>query len=281
MIGTVYGVDFSGAKLAGKTTWVATMEPAGARRRTLRLVGLARMARLCRSAGRSEVLHALVRMIRRSEGALWALNFPFGLPVEVTAEGCRWDGQFDFLARWGEDAYGAGVECLRRARALGGPGHIRRLTDAQERTPFDAYHYRIIYQTFYGMRDVLGPLRPLGHTAILPFQYRRLARARRVLVEACPASTLKRLGLPHQNYKQPGGGPLTRKRRRTRHAILAGLSRWVAISAAERRQIMRDGGADALDAVLAGVGAWRCWREYDHAAIGRQPRYSREGCHYA
>ena len=52
-------------------------------------------------------------------------------------------------------------------------------------------------------------------------------------------------------------------------------------SAAQRLQIMRDGGADGLDAILAGVGAWRCWREYDHAAIGRHPRYSREGRQYA
>jgi hypothetical protein len=220
-------------------------------------------------------------MIHRSEGALWALNFPFALPIEVMAEDCPWAGQFHFLARWGEDAYGAGVACLRRALALGGPGHIRRLTDAQERTPFDAYHYRIIYQTFYGMRDMLGPLRLLRRTAILPFQYRRLARAPRVVVEACPASTLKRLGLPHQNYKQAGGGRLTRKRRRTGHAILAGLAGRVEISAGQRLQIMRDGGADGLDAVLARVGAWRCWREYDHAAIGRQPRYAREGRHYA
>ena len=49
------------------------------------------------------------------------------------------------------------------------------------------------------------------------------------------------------------------------------------IGAGQRLQIIRDG----LDAVLAGVGAWWCWREYDHAAIGRHPRYSREGCHYA
>jgi hypothetical protein len=281
MIETVYGVDFSGARLAGKTTWLAKMEPVGLRRRSLRLVELSPLSRLCRSSERSDVLQALVAMIHHSEGALWALNFPFGLPIEVMADGSRWAGQFDFLAGWGEDAYAAGVECLRRARALGGPMHIRRLTDVEERTPFDAYHYRIIYQTFYGMRDVLGPLRRLARTAILPFQYRRLGRALRVVVEACPASTLKRMGLPHQNYKQPAGGPLTRRRRRTRRAILEGLSGCVNISAADRLRIMRDGGADGLDAVLAGVGAWRCWREYDHAAIGRQPRYSREGRHYA
>jgi hypothetical protein len=281
MIGTVYGVDFSGARLAGETTWVATLRPVAPWRRKLRLVELARMTRVCGSAERPEVLRALVAMIGASERALWALNFPFGFPVEVMAPGCRWAGQFDFLAQWGEDAYAAGVECLRRARALGGPMHLRRLTDVQERAPFDTYHYRIIYQTFYGMRDVLGPLRRRPRTCILPFQYRRLPRALRVVVEACPASTLKRMGLPHKNYKQPAGGPLTRKRRRTRHAILAGLTPWVEIGPTQRRQIMRDGGADGLDAVLAGVGAWRCWRAYDHAAIGRQPRYGREGRHYA
>lgn len=277
----IYGVDFSGAKLAGKTTWVAKMEPYRARGRLLRLSELLPVSRLCGEECRSGVMRSLVEMIGQSEGSLWALNFPFGFPVEVMDPGCRWGQQFDFLEEWGEDAYGAGVECLRRGLALGGPGHIRRQTDAEELTPFDPYHYRIIYQTFYGMRDVLGPLRRQRRTAILPFQYRRLARALRVIVEACPASTLKRMGLPHQNFKQPAGGRLTHKRRRARHAILAGLSESVVMDSTLRLRIMRDGGADGLDAVLAGIGAWRCWREYDHEAIGKHPRYSREGCHYA
>ena len=155
--------------------------------------------------------------------------------------------------------------------------HIRRLTDIEEKAPFDPYHYRISYQTFHGMRDVLAPLRRRRHTAILPFQYRRLASARRVLVEACPASTLKRLGLPHQNYKQPEGGPLTRKRLRTRRHILDGLSRHVHIGDTDRRRIMRNGGADALDAVIAAVGALRSWRDTDHRGVARHPRYPREG----
>src|SRR5581483_2609318 len=171
----------------------------------------------------------LVGVIKESRQALWSLDFPFGLPLEVMEPGAVWTAQLDLLHAWGEDAYGVGLECLRRAKALGGPNHIRRLTDSEEKAPFDPYHYRIIYQTFYGMRDVLGPLRRRRHTAILPFQYRRLSSARRVLVEACPASTLKRLGLPHQNYKQPEGGPLVAKRLRTRRAILDGLSKQVAI----------------------------------------------------
>ena len=150
--------------------------------------------------------------------------------------------------------------------------HIRRLTDAEATAPFDCYHYRIIYQTFFGMRDVLGPLRLVRHTAILPFQYRRLAPARRVLVEACPSSTLKRLGLPHNNYKQPEGGPLARKRLLTRRRILDGLLRHVRFDAGQRRTMMRNGGGDALDAVIAAAGAARAWSEADHRAIARHPR---------
>jgi hypothetical protein len=112
---------------------------------------------------------------------------------------------------------------------------------------------------------------------VLPFHYRRLPTARRVLIEACPASTLKRLGLPHQNYKQPQGGPLTALRRRTRHRILDGLEVHVLFDAAHRRTIMRNGGGDALDAVLAAVGGLQAWMTSDHHAIARHQRYVREG----
>ena len=275
---TIFGVDFSGARLAGRNTWVARIE----RRKRgegcqspWRLVELARLEDLCGTALRAEALGHLVGLIERSEGALWSLDFPFGLPVEVLGE--RWARQFDFIGEWGEDGYGAGLECVRRSKELCGAKHIRRLTDIEERAPFDPYHYRIIYQTFHGMRDVLAPLRRRKHTAILPFQYRRLDGARRVLVEACPASTLKRMKLPHQNYKQPEGGPLTPVRRRTRRAILDGLATHVCIDPRDRLRIMRNGGGDALDAVLAALGAARSWRETDHASVAKHRRYPREG----
>jgi hypothetical protein len=219
-----------------------------------------------------------VELIAGSSRAIWALDFPFGLPIEVMEPAVRtWSAQFDFLRDWGDDAYGAGLECLRRAKVLGGPNHIRRLTDTEARAPFDCYHYRIIYQTFFGMRDVLGPLAAVRKTAILPFHYRRLPKADRVVVEACPSSTLKRLGLPHQNYKQPQGGPLLRTRRRTRHAILDGLAPPLELLPSHRRTLMRDPGADAMDAVIAAVGVAQAWQSADHRRVARHPRYPREG----
>lgn len=275
---SVVGVDFSGAKLAGRNTWLATIRPAA--RGPSRLTALHRLETLAGNADRATALAHLVELVRSSDRVLWAFDFPFGLPVEVMCAGACWADQFAFLREWADDAYGVGLECVRRARRLGGPMHIRRLCDTEARTPFDCYHYRIIYQTFHGMRDVIGPLRRHPATAVLPFQYRRLPAARRVLVESCPASVLKALGLPHQNYKQTTGAPLTRIRLRTRHAILAGLTPFVTIDESHRRVIMRNGGGDALDAVIAAVGAWRAWRRTDHAAVARHPRYRREGKMY-
>jgi len=48
---------------------------------------------------------------------------------------------------------------------------------------------------------VLRPLREERSTCVLPFDVARLDEAKRVVAEACPGSTLKRLGLPHSRYK--------------------------------------------------------------------------------
>jgi len=80
--------------------------------------------------------------------------------------------------------------------------------------------------------------------------------------------------------KQPEGGPLTRKRRATRRALLDGLAGQVSFDERQRRAMMRNGGGDALDAVIAAVGLARAWPATDHRAIARHPRYSREGMMY-
>ncbi len=278
----VVGVDFSGAAQAGHTTWLARLRPATrAERRAgsppLHLTALDPLAALAGTAERAPALAHLVALVRASDRALWAFDFPFGFPLEVLPDGARWGAHHALVAEWAHDDYGLGLECVRRARARGGPMHVRRLTDGDARAPFDPYHYRIIYQTVHGIGSVLGALRGDRDTAVLPFQHRRLATARRVLVETCPASTLKRWGLPHQRYKQPEGGALTAVRRRTRRAIVDALAAHVAMDPRFVRRVMRDPGGDALDAVIAGVGGAQGVARADHAALGRHPRYGREG----
>lgn len=292
-----YGVDFSGGRLAGRNVWVARCVLAsGPRERAvvgtagsrppLALIALDRLETLAGTAERTPALAHLVQLVRGSTAALWGFDFPFGLPVELFPVGHTWPRVFDFLNEYADDAYRCGLECVRRARKLKHAegrktaNHIRRVTDVAAKAPFDTFHYRIIYQTFFGIRDVIGPLSRTAHTAVLPFQYRRLPFAERVVVECCPSSVLKKLTLPHQNYKQPTGGPLTRRRKLTRHRLLAALEPFVDIPPQFRRVAMRNPGGDALDAVIAAVGAWRAVLSADHAALARHPRYKREGWLY-
>jgi hypothetical protein len=274
----VFGVDFSGARLAGRTTWIARLDPAASPGEPAFTLGaLDRLDRLAGTAERDAALAHLVGRVAQTTDALWAFDFPFGLPVELFPARSRWPRQLALVREYRSDDYGLGLECVRRALALGERMHIRRQTDVDARAPFDPYHYRIIYQTVHGMHAVLRPLRRDRGTAVLPFQYDRLQSANRVLVEACPASTLKRLGLPHQNYKQPAGGPLTRRRRLTRRTIVAGIANLVQVAPRDRRVMMRDPGGDAIDAVLAALGAAQAFASVDHSAISRHARYPREG----
>jgi hypothetical protein len=192
-----------------------------------------------------------------------------------------WSEHLRFVSNWKGDAPEFGRWCIGQAKALKREMHIRRTTDTEVKTPFDCYHYRIVYQTFHGMRDVLAPLQGDATVAVLPFQYERLASAKRVVVEACPSSTLKRLALPFRNYKEPAASRISAGKRRTRLAILAGLEQFIAIDPASRKVLLSNPGGDALDAVIAAVGAHQSVTTADHDAIRRHPRYTREGFVYA
>ena len=313
----VCGVDFSGARKSGKTAWLAELE-ADWSSGTLQLVQLASLGKLARSDERTDVCHFLAEQISSSQATLWAMDFPFGLPVELGGEG--WNSQLamleDFEPRGGTGNPAAffGRQLAASARQIVSDGRIRRKTDVETSTPFDSYHYRIIYQTFHGMRDVLSPISKLSETAVIPFQYCRMASARRVVVESCPSSFLKRWKLPHSQYKQSGGKPPTRAQRANRLAILrgiddlptifagkdaagdqepssdAGVSSSIArhevpcrldMSRHRRRVIMQDSGGDALDAVLAGLGGWRAFHSTNHADVRRDTRYCLEGYVYS
>lgn len=268
----VIGVDFSGAALAGRNIWLAQCE---VERSTLRLVSLDRLEDLAASAEREMAMRFLVEQILRSKAALWGIDFPFGLPIELGLG--DWRAQLDLLSAWADSANALGRHCCDLAMKAVGKLHTRRITDVETRTPFDCYHYRIIYQTFHGMRDVLVPLLRDVDTCILPFAFDSLHSAKRVVVEACPGSTLRRLGLPFNRYKQSKPGKVEAKYIATRKTILAGLEGKIELDVKSVKVMLNNPGGDALDAVLAAVGVWDGWRAMDVAAMAAHPRYPREG----
>lgn len=268
------GVDFSGAAEAGRTAWLAELSITDnhppLQLRTLRPIG-----RLAGSDRRADVCRYLSDRILASRQTLWSIDFPFGLPVELGLG--SWKQQLRGVIKHRGTARDYGLQLVERSRERTGKMHVRRQTDKETKTPFDCFHYRIIYQTFHGMRDVLAPLAEDPRTAVLPFQYAKWDRAERQVVEACPSSTLKRLELPHRNYKQSGGRPPTAAHRRTRRRILGTVAGLVQVSRYRRRVVMDDPGGDALDAIVAGLGGWLGMRRAPHAAIARHRRYPREG----
>ncbi|MEO1524840.1 MAG: DUF429 domain-containing protein [Planctomycetota bacterium] len=279
---TVFGVDFSGAAESGRNAWLAELtspqplDPENGDAK-LQLTALAPLESLTGSPARADVNAFLVRRIRESEASFWGFDFPFGLPIELALG--DWEHQLDLVTAYDGNAKDFGRMLVETTEHRLGTKHVRRTTDKETQTPFDCYHYRIIYQTFHGMRDVLAPIRNGDAVCVLPFQYEKLSGQKpdTVVVEACPSSTLKRLGLPHQNYKQSGNKPPEENHKRTRRAILKTLTRFVEISPHRRRIIMNNPGGDALDAVLAGVGSWQGLTATPHRDVANDARYPLEG----
>ena len=271
----VIGVDFSGAKLAGQNIWVAQVAIDGDR---LNLEALDSLETLCGTSERAGALAWLVEFIREQQDTLVAIDFPFGLPVEL---GWRtWPEQLGAVATWAEGANEFGRECVRRARLLGDKMHIRRQTDQETKTPFDCYHYRIIYQTFHGMRDVMLPLAKEPRVAVAPFSpATKLTEV--VVVEACPGSSLKRWKLPHNNYKQPTGGELTDKRVATRQTLMRFLKSRVELTRSQQSKMMLNPGGDAFDSVIAAVGSLEAFLNSDLSHDVNHARYPYEGKVYS
>ena len=273
----VCGLDFSGARAAGRTMWLARAE---VRDGAPPLVGeLACVGDLAGGDGRDVVMAWLVREIADSNGALWGIDAPFAFPAAVAGHAPFREVLRDVRA-WPLDAPALGREMRRRALALAGSGRVKRATDREARTPFDPWHYRVIRQTYHVMRDLLAPLSRHPGSAILPFQYERLPGAVRVIAETCPSSTLKSLRLPYHHYKSPAASLPPGRARANREIVLDAITGWIEIPEPWREIALRDPGADALDAVLCAASMWHAWEHADHDAIAADATYVREGFVY-
>jgi hypothetical protein len=81
----VYGVDFSGARDAGKKIWIAR----GLIQEDVLLITACFQAEDLPESGRDrqQGLKALRRFISSQSGSIFGLDFPFGIPVFLVKEG--------------------------------------------------------------------------------------------------------------------------------------------------------------------------------------------------
>jgi hypothetical protein len=264
----VYGVDFSGGKDAGKKIWVAGGEVVG---RTLRLDVCLRAATLPNSSSeRDRAVEALRKFMAQQTPCVVGLDFPFGLPSTLVEEE-RWeDFARNFASRYA-DPHEFRMVCTHTALNVtcrsDNPStcrkELRRATDDEADTPFSPYNLRIYKMTYHGIRDVLAPLVDAGEAPVLPMQ--PAVPGRSWVLEICPASTLKRMGLS-QSYKR-------RELAAARDAILAAVADHERIVVPDwvRAEVMADKEGDALDSVVAAVATFRALRESIHSSDPGEP----------
>jgi hypothetical protein len=232
----IYGVDFSGARDAGRKIWLSSAQIDGDH---LRIDALHRAADLFGAVERAFIYPALAAFIASSGESVWGLDFPFSL-AQTQIRHTNWTA---FAAQFAHD-YPTPDNLYQD-----GKGHGRRLTDLQAKTPFDPANLRIYRQTYFGIRDLLAPLALSGQARVLPMQAYQADQPN--LIEVCPASTLKRLNL-YRPYKGRGAALQT-----ARAALLCELREKSMIwTATAEESALSDVEGDALDALIAAYAAW-------------------------
>ena len=263
----VYGVDFSGAKDAGKRIWIAR----GIIEEDILLVTECFRAEDLPGSGRDRQrsLRALREFIREQKDSIFGLDFPFGIPKALVKKE-SWE---KFVLSFQADYTGPGE--FKTLCTLGSGGkELKRFTDLETKTPLSPYNLWLYRQTYFGIRDVLGPLIRDNTVCVLPMQKRLPGRA--WVLEICPASTLKRENLS-LSYK---GRDETHKAGRAK--ILDGIKKTGALKikkSALRRTILENRGGDALDSVIAAFAIFRAIR--NGLPVDKNSPYALEGWVYA
>jgi hypothetical protein len=264
----VYGVDFSGAAKAGKKIWITQGVIEG---EALRIEACHQAADLPGSSvERARCLAALRDFVRQETAGAFGFDFPFGLPRELVEE----DTWQDFVVSF-PDRY-AGPESFRQTcRTAFDGSELKRVTDRETKTPFSVYNIRLYRQTYYGIRDLLAPLVHNGLACVLPMQ--TAASDKPWVLEICPASTLKQLGL-YRPYKGKSGEHVA-----GRTHILQAIEEITPLPVPTllRSEILEDAGGDALDSVVAAFAVFRALSDARDLVPEDKGAYALEGYVYA
>ncbi|MGB0631329.1 MAG: hypothetical protein ACPGRZ_11610 [Alphaproteobacteria bacterium] len=239
----VAGVDFSGARNAGKHIWVAegTPTPDG-----VRIDALHRADTLPNGgADFDTAMTGLCEHVAGLSDSIVGFDFPFSIPASLI-EQSTWPAFIRDFAQHYPAPEGFREDC--RARTDG--RELKRLTDVEAKVPWCAYNLRLYRQTWAGIRHVLAPLVSRRRARIIPIQ--RPKDGLPVIAEVCPASFLKRENL-YFPYK--GRGPELLNARSRILTELARRQRLMPVRGKLRKTMVEDMGGDALDAALSAICA--------------------------
>lgn len=264
----IFGIDFSGAQNCTRHIYIC-----GVKINRKRLV-----VDFCRSAAdlfypipeRQACLAALVDFISRNADAVFGLDFPFGLPKNLTGAGNWLEFVRNFPARF------PSAEDFRNSyRKHGAHPEAKRLTDLESKAPFSPYNLRIYRQTYFGIRHVLAPLILSDRARVVPMQ--EPAPGRATLIEVCPASLLKKEGL-YFPYKGKERKQAENRKKFFRYFLEKGKIGLRHSTIANT--ILSNTSGDALDSLLAAVITARNVRYGTLLPQNPNPMYEAEGYVY-
>ncbi len=234
----IYGVDFSGSKTAGRKIWVSE---GSIRQGTLEISACYPISDIAesKSRDRDSCLLALRSLITGSRNGVFGMDFPFSLPHELLSSSNWRSFIYDFPGKY------PSAERFREEMRSLFPGHeLKRLTDTEVRAPFCVYNLRLYRQTYFGIRDVLGPLVAEDLACVLPMQ--EPVSNKPWLIEVCPASTLKK-----EELYMPYKGRSLRESEARKYILEEMLDRGISIPSHIRDTALENTDGDALDSVIA------------------------------
>ncbi len=269
----IYGIDFSGARDAGKKIWIARGIVEG---RKLRIEDCCQASSL-HGAGndRDSCLVALRDFIAKEKNSIFGADFPFGLPDKVIQELFKVGTWAEFVRDFYE-TFSSPKNFRKTCWKAANSSELKRVADKRSKTPFSPYNLRVCYQTYYGIHDILYPLVSADQARVLPMQ--GIERGKTIIIEICPASTLKKL------EKQPDGRNLYKtykgkgeEYRNQRLQIVDALMKTNLISIPDpiRTTALNDTGGDALDSIIAAYSTF--YASCKHFAVEDKKDYRLEG----
>jgi len=257
----IYGIDFSGAKDAGNKIWISSGDIS---KNILRIDMCCPVSSLHDlDPERDQCLTVLREFISKQTNAVFGMDFPFGLPARLVENSdwesfiCSFAKKFKTIEYFKCAIKGFKKVCYKEC----GRKEIKRRTDEQAGTPHCAYNLRLYRQTYYGISRLLSPLVQEDAVCVLPMQ--KQCKGKPLLIEICPASTLKSLNC---YYPYKGNKP---DREKNRGKILDNLedSGMLAIkdSVVRNKIKIENKGGDALDSVIAAFETYRALKnDYAH-----------------
>ncbi|QDU72505.1 DUF429 domain-containing protein [Mucisphaera calidilacus] len=235
MLNSILGIDFSAARDAGRRIWITRAHINDDALRILEVSDLASLLSVTPSP--DDCLPALVDSLCQQPPAIIGIDAPLSVPLRFMPDGYE---------RFVRDCDLTADQLREQIR------DEKRKCDTEASTPFAPGNLRMYRQTHAVITRVIRPLVKRHAASVQPMM--DASHDQHVLIEACPASSLRTAGRVGELELRPYKGR-SAEHRKQRAVILDWLmtKRVLDVPDRLRRRLLDNSGGDALDSLICAV----------------------------